>query len=224
MLPRCIRVIGRIRICITVRLIGWPPQARTRRSHDFPFNRISLAAGFCRRRRGRLDIRTSPHAAVYDDLHYSATTLSPSPGQRVEREDKRLRCCCRWRSSLIASLGETLTASNPTAAKQSIQADLMEGGAWTAARGFGDPLRSILRSISSAQSSSSLRRRKVSDTYGFFRRTWTRQFPEGNCVKLATAVCTPQFVCATCALRGQNRYKRVQIRLVWSAHVHASSY
>ncbi|MET4722786.1 hypothetical protein ABIF63_006892 [Bradyrhizobium japonicum] len=31
-----------------------------------------------------------------------------------------------------------------------------------------------------------------------------------------------KFVCATCALRGQNRYKRVQFRLVWSAHVPGS--
>lgn len=48
--------------------------------------------------------------------------------------------------------------------------------------------RSILRSISSAHSSPSLRRRNVSATQRILRWTRTRQFPDANCVKVATRV------------------------------------
>jgi hypothetical protein len=43
------------------------------------------------------------------------------------------------------------------------------------------------RSISSAHSSASLRRRNVSLTYFPFRRTWTRHEPDLSLLKVATA-------------------------------------
>jgi len=50
----------------------------------------------------------------------------------------------------------------------------------------GSP-RSMRRSISSAHSSASLRRRNVSLTYFPFRRTWTRHEPDLSLLKVATA-------------------------------------
>lgn len=73
-------------------------------------------------------------------------------------------------------------------------------------RGLEYPLRSMLRSISSAHSSPSLRRRNVSATYRVFRRTWTRQFPDAICVKVATRVHSDFRVHYVCT----ERSKRVQ--------------